>query len=215
MVSILATAYFLVAAVGAHFVDTQYNFFSDYISDYAVGPLGWIYGSAFLASCLGCLSLATSLALVVPSEALSRTGAVLLARRHNVCGRPRIPDRHSSPRSAANNNGRRDSFGGRSCRLGALHNWRHLDLGAIETRRLLEDVAADSDNPRLAVSPAPRPLGPRRRFKGAHRGPRREGFHTGPQHLGADARRIGFQGAEESRKSRSAVSGAAQEPTAL
>jgi len=79
MVSILATAYFLAAAVGAHVVNTQYNFFSDYISDYAVGPLGWIYGSAFLASCLGCLALATSLALVVPSEALSGTGAALLA----------------------------------------------------------------------------------------------------------------------------------------
>jgi hypothetical protein len=79
MVSILATAYFLTAAVGAHIVNTQYNFFSDYISDYAVGSFGWIYGSAFLASCLGCLALATSLALVVPSEALSKTGAVLLA----------------------------------------------------------------------------------------------------------------------------------------
>jgi hypothetical protein len=79
VVSILATAYFLAAAVGAHIVNTQYNFFSDYISDYAVGPSGWIYGSAFLASCLGCLALAASLALVVPSEALSRTGAVLLA----------------------------------------------------------------------------------------------------------------------------------------
>ena len=79
MVSILATAYFLVAAVVAHVVNTQYNFFSDYISDYAVGSLGWIYGSAFLASCLGCLALATSLALVVPSEALSGTGAALLA----------------------------------------------------------------------------------------------------------------------------------------
>jgi hypothetical protein len=78
-VSILATAYFLAAAVGAHIVNTQCNVFSDYISDYAVGPLGWIYGSAFLASCLGCLALAISVALVVPPEALSKTGAVLLA----------------------------------------------------------------------------------------------------------------------------------------
>ena len=38
MVSIAATAYFLTAAVGAHVVMTQYNFFADYISDYAVGP---------------------------------------------------------------------------------------------------------------------------------------------------------------------------------
>ena len=78
MVSIWATVYFLVAAVGAHVVMTQYNFFSDYISDYAVGPGGWIYGSAFLASALGCLALAVSIVLVVPSQALSRIGVVLL-----------------------------------------------------------------------------------------------------------------------------------------
>ena len=79
MVAILAMAYFLTAAVAAHLVDTQYNFFSDYISDYAVGSWGWIYGSAFLASCLGCLALATSLVLVIPSEAVSKTGVALLA----------------------------------------------------------------------------------------------------------------------------------------
>ncbi len=79
MVSILATAYFLAAAVGAHIVMTQYNFFSDYISDYAVGPGGWIYGSAFLASALGCLALAVSSVLLIPTQALSRIGVVLLA----------------------------------------------------------------------------------------------------------------------------------------
>ena len=78
MVSILATAYFLTAAVGAHIVMTQYNFFSDYISDYAVAPWGWIYGSAFLASAIGCFALAASLDLLLPSQALSRIGVVLL-----------------------------------------------------------------------------------------------------------------------------------------
>jgi len=78
MVSILATVYFLAAAVGAHVVMTQYNFFSDYISDYAVGPGGWIYGSAFLASALGCLALAVSNVLLIPTQALSRIGVVLL-----------------------------------------------------------------------------------------------------------------------------------------
>jgi hypothetical protein len=78
MVSILATAYFATAAVVAHVVMKQYNFFSDYISDYAVGPWGWIYGSAFLASAIGCLALAVSLVLSIPSQALSRIGVVLL-----------------------------------------------------------------------------------------------------------------------------------------
>jgi hypothetical protein len=78
MVSIVATAYFLTAAVVAHAVMIQYNFFSDYISDYAVGPWGWIYGSAFVASAIGCLALAVSLSLLLPSHALSRIGVVLL-----------------------------------------------------------------------------------------------------------------------------------------
>src|SRR3984885_9305390 len=78
VVSILATAYYLTAAVGAHIVMTQYNFFSDYISDYAVGPWGWIYGSAFLASAVGCLALAVSLVILIPSQALSRIGIALL-----------------------------------------------------------------------------------------------------------------------------------------
>jgi Protein of unknown function (DUF998) len=78
VVSIVATAYFLTAAVGAHVVMTQYNFFADYISDYAVGPWGWIYGSAFLASAIGSIALAASLVLLLPSQALSRIGVVLL-----------------------------------------------------------------------------------------------------------------------------------------
>ena len=79
MISILAAIYFLVAAIITHVVSTQYNFFSDYISDYAIGSWGWIYGSAFLASCIGCFALAISLTRLIPSNALSRTGVVLLA----------------------------------------------------------------------------------------------------------------------------------------
>jgi len=57
---------------------TQYDFFSDYISDYAVGAWGWIYGSAFLASAIGCFALAAALVLLTPSLALSGIGVVLL-----------------------------------------------------------------------------------------------------------------------------------------
>ena len=32
----------------------------DYISDYAVGPYGWIYGSAFPVSFVGSVALATA-----------------------------------------------------------------------------------------------------------------------------------------------------------
>jgi hypothetical protein len=78
LVSIVATIYFFAAAIAAELVDTQYNFLRDYISDYAVGPWGWIYGSAFLASCIGCITLAAALTQSVPPIALSRTGVGLL-----------------------------------------------------------------------------------------------------------------------------------------
>jgi MFS family permease len=79
MISILATVYFLAAAVCAHIVATRYNFLTDYISDYAVGPWGWVYGSAFLASAVGCFALAVAIFLLIPSQALSKLGVVLLA----------------------------------------------------------------------------------------------------------------------------------------
>jgi hypothetical membrane protein len=74
----LATIYFFAAAVAAHLVNTQYNFSRDYISDYAIGPWGWVYGSAFWASCIGCIALAVALIQSIPTIALSRTGAGLL-----------------------------------------------------------------------------------------------------------------------------------------
>jgi hypothetical membrane protein len=78
LVSILATVYFFGAAIAAHLVNTQYDFLRDYISDYAVGPWGWIYGSAFWASCVGCIALAVALTQSVPPIALPRTGVGLL-----------------------------------------------------------------------------------------------------------------------------------------
>lgn len=78
LISILATGYFAVAAVTAHVLRTDYDFFRNYISDYAIGPWGWIYGSAFWASCIGCFALAISLLLMVPLTALSRIGIGLL-----------------------------------------------------------------------------------------------------------------------------------------
>lgn len=78
LVSVLATIYFFAAAVAAHLVNTQYNFARDYISDYAIGPWGWVYGSAFWASCIGCIALAVALIQSIPTIALSRTGAGLL-----------------------------------------------------------------------------------------------------------------------------------------
>jgi len=79
VVAIAATIYFAVAAVATHIVSTQYDLVRDYISDYAVGPWGWIYGSAFLASFVGTVALAVALWQTVPRPALSRSGVIMLA----------------------------------------------------------------------------------------------------------------------------------------
>lgn len=76
--AIAATAYFAVAAIAAHLVSTQYDFVRDYISDYAVGPYGWIYGTGFVASFVACAALAVALWQAVPDAARSRAGLVLL-----------------------------------------------------------------------------------------------------------------------------------------
>ena len=78
LVSILTTAYFAMAAIMAHLLAPDYDFVKDYISDYAIGPWGWIYGSAFLASCAGCFALSFALVRQVPAVALSRVGVALL-----------------------------------------------------------------------------------------------------------------------------------------
>jgi hypothetical membrane protein len=78
LLSIAATIYFLCAAVATHIVSPQYNLVSDYISDYAIGPYGWIYGSAFWASCIGTLALLVAFIRLVPAPALSRVGLVLM-----------------------------------------------------------------------------------------------------------------------------------------
>jgi hypothetical membrane protein len=78
LVSVLASTYFFAAAIAAHLVNTQYDFLRDYISDYAIGPWGWIYGSAFWASCIGSIALAIALRQSVPTIALSRPGVILL-----------------------------------------------------------------------------------------------------------------------------------------
>jgi hypothetical protein len=78
VVSILASVYFFVAVISTHVLSTQYDVVRDYISDYAIGPWGWIYGSAFWASFIGCFAIAMSLVLLVPAIAVSRIGVVLL-----------------------------------------------------------------------------------------------------------------------------------------
>jgi hypothetical protein len=76
--AIATTTYFAMAAVATHIVSTHYDLVRDYISDYAVGPWGWIYGSAFLASFVGCFALAVALWALLPVRVRPRAGLILL-----------------------------------------------------------------------------------------------------------------------------------------
>jgi hypothetical protein len=78
LLSIVATIYFLCAAVAAHLVSPQYDLFRDYLGDYATGPYGWIYGSAFWASFVATFALAVAFLRLGPGVALSRIGLVLM-----------------------------------------------------------------------------------------------------------------------------------------
>ena len=117
MISILATAYFLTAAVGAHIVETQYNVFSDYISDYAIGPGD---GSTDRRSWRPASDVSLSLA---PLSCGSVRGIVedrrciAGCRRRHLRDRLRLSDGSPSSRSTANDNSRRDSLGGCGFRL--------------------------------------------------------------------------------------------------
>lgn len=52
-----ATLHFLGAVIASHPVSPQYNAFSDYISDSAISPQGWIFRPEFLAAFVGNLPL--------------------------------------------------------------------------------------------------------------------------------------------------------------
>jgi hypothetical membrane protein len=70
VVCLISTVYFLAAASAAQLLNPHYNFVRDYISDYAIGRWGWIYGSAFWASGIGTFGLAILLTQVTKASAL-------------------------------------------------------------------------------------------------------------------------------------------------
>lgn len=56
-ISVFAPVYYIVAATVVHFLRPDYNFFKNYISDYAVGRGGNIYTMAYIITALGTISL--------------------------------------------------------------------------------------------------------------------------------------------------------------
>ena len=57
MVAMLGVAFFVVAGVALHFLDSALDPVEVYMSDYALGPYGWLMKSAFYAVGLGTLAL--------------------------------------------------------------------------------------------------------------------------------------------------------------
>ena len=194
LVSILASAYFATAAIMAHLLTPDHDFITDYISVYAIGRLGWIYGSAFLASCMGCLALAFALVRLVPAEALSRAGVILLV----IVGLAYAVDfafpTDILPPGASSKN--RCGI----CPSGCSPGW----LGAIRVMRfhavlpsaacpMLAALASLADGFGVAGIAASRRDRRYRRFKSSLWRSGREGLHPGSQHLGADHGDAGIQ----------------------
>jgi hypothetical protein len=70
--------YFVAALVLMHVIRPDYTIVDHMISDYAVGPFGWIMTTAFASLSIGCLTLAIALFRDGPTSWLGRTGAALL-----------------------------------------------------------------------------------------------------------------------------------------
>ena len=71
-------AYFVLALLLMHAIRPDYTIVDHMISDYAVGPTGWIMTTAFLSLALGCMALAIGMFKDGPKSWLGRAGASLL-----------------------------------------------------------------------------------------------------------------------------------------
>jgi hypothetical membrane protein len=70
--------YFVLALLLMHAIRPDYTIIDHMISDYAVGPTGWVMTTAFTSLAFGCLALAIGLLRDGPQSWLCRIGASLL-----------------------------------------------------------------------------------------------------------------------------------------
>jgi hypothetical membrane protein len=61
MVGVLGVAYFVVAGIALHFLDSGLDPVKVYMSDYALGPYGWLMKSAFFGVGLGTIAIGLGL----------------------------------------------------------------------------------------------------------------------------------------------------------
>ena len=77
-IAIVGITYFLIAVVALHFLRPEYDPVSRFVSEYAVGPYGFLMTSAFFGLSLGSLALVIGLYQGVPRSGRSWIGLVLL-----------------------------------------------------------------------------------------------------------------------------------------
>jgi len=77
-ISILAPVYYIMAAIVVHLLRPDYNFFKNYISDYAVGRGGNIYTMAYIITALGTISLYYLMKQSLIKNNKYTTGGILL-----------------------------------------------------------------------------------------------------------------------------------------
>lgn len=76
--AIACFAYAVLALLLMHVLRPDYTPVNHMVSDFAVGPYGWVMTTSFLAMSLGCLMLGLGLARGGPSSVAARLGTFLL-----------------------------------------------------------------------------------------------------------------------------------------
>ncbi len=76
--SVFAPVYYIFAAILVHFLRPDYNFFKNYISDYAVGSRGLIYIMAYIITAIGTIFLYILMIGNLKKSSGYKTGGILL-----------------------------------------------------------------------------------------------------------------------------------------
>jgi hypothetical membrane protein len=77
-VSVIAPLYYIFAAIVVHFLRPDYNFFKNYISDYAVGKGGFIYTLAYIFTAIGTIFLYILMMRNLKKSSRYKFGGILL-----------------------------------------------------------------------------------------------------------------------------------------
>lgn len=79
LTGIVANLFFVFTAIAVHIIDRRYNPIRDYMSDYVVGPAGWLFTIGIFAAALGGFALSAGLWRVLRPPARPVAGIALIA----------------------------------------------------------------------------------------------------------------------------------------